>query len=123
MGVFSVTAGIGDPAGERFREVELVVDSGSSHTLLPASVLREIGIRPHKKQRFVMADGRRVDSDIGRTWLRIDGQQEMTIVVFAEEETPALLGAVTLQEFGLGIDPVNHRLVQVEGYRLTRISI
>jgi len=122
MGVFSVTVGIGDPAGQRFRDVDLVVDTGSSYTSLPASVLREAGVRPHKKQRFVMADGRRVESEIGRTWVRIDGGQEMTLVVFAEEGTAPLLGAITLQEFGLGIDPVNHKLVPVEGYRLTIIE-
>jgi len=122
MGVFSVSVGIGDPTGKRYRDIELVVDSGSSYTSLPASMLREVGVQPHKRQRFVMADGRRVESEIGRTWVRINGEQEMTIVVFAEEDTPPLLGAITLQEFGLGIDPVNHKLMRVEGYRLTRME-
>lgn len=122
MGVFSVKVGIGDPSGARFRDVELVVDSGSSYTSLPGSMLREIGVQPHKKQRFVMADGRRVDSDLGRTWIRINGDREMTIVIFAEEDTQPLLGATTLQEFGLGIDPVDHRLVPVDGYRLARME-
>ena len=122
MGVFSVSVGIGDPTGKRYRDIELVVDSGSSYTSLPASMLREVGVQPHKRQRFVMADGRRVESEIGRTWVRINGEQEMTIVVFAEEDTPPLLGAITLQEFGLGIDPVNHKLVSVEGYRLAKME-
>jgi clan AA aspartic protease len=122
MGVFSVTAGIGDPAGNRFRDVEFTVDTGSSYTSLPASILLELGVRPHKKQRFVMADGRRVESDLGRTWIRINGEQEITIVIFAEERTEPLLGATTLQELGLAINPVDHKLVPVDGYRLTRIQ-
>jgi clan AA aspartic protease len=121
MGVLSVNAEIGDPKAEHFQSVEFTVDTGSSHTCLPASFFRELGVEPHARQRFVLADGRRVDSDIGRAWLRIDGQQEITIVVFAEEGTQPLLGAITLEEFGLGVDPVAQKLVPVVKYRLTRI--
>jgi clan AA aspartic protease len=123
MGVFSVTAEIGDPKAEHFENVEFTVDTGSSHTCLPASFLRRLGVEPHARQRFVVADGHRVDSDIGRAWLRIDGQEEMTIVVFAEENTQPLLGAITLEEFGLGVDPLAHKLIPVVKYRLTRIQI
>jgi predicted aspartyl protease len=69
----------------------------------------------------MMADGRIVESDVGRTWIRIDGHAEVTIVVFAEEDTQPLLGAITLEEFGLGVDPVGRRLMPVVKYRLTQV--
>jgi hypothetical protein len=28
---------------------------------------------------------------------------------------PPILGAITLEEFGLGVDPVGHRLIRVPG--------
>ena len=118
MGVFSVSVEIGDPAGRNFRPVEVWVDTGSSHTALPASLLRELGVTPHARQSFVLADGRSVDSEIGRTWIRIDGRSEVTIVVFAEEGTQPLLGAVTLEELRLGVDPVARKLIPVPGYAL-----
>ena len=118
MGVFSVTVEIGDPQSRRFQTVEALVDTGSSYTSLPASKLRELGVSPHARQRFAIADGRVIESDVGRTWVRIDGRTEMTIVVFADEGTQPLLGAVTLEEFGLGIDTMAQRLVPVVGYRL-----
>jgi predicted aspartyl protease len=67
-----------------------------------------------------MADGRRGESDVGQTWIRLDGNTQMTIVVFAEEGTQPLVGAVTLEEFGLGIDPMSQKLISVPGYRLQR---
>ena len=38
------------------------------------------------------------------------------MVVFGDEDAEPLLGAVTLEEFGLGVDPVRRRLVPVDGY-------
>jgi predicted aspartyl protease len=122
VGVFSVTVQIGDPQGERYEPVEAVVDTGASYTQLSASMLRRLGVEPQERRTFIMADGRREPSDVGQTWMRLDGKTKMTVVVFAEEGTPPLIGAVTLEEFGLGIDTVGHRLVPVDGYRLTRLA-
>lgn len=116
MGVFSVRVEVGDPRGERFEPVEALVDTGASYTSAPASLLSRLGLVPHERRPFLLADGRTVERDVGRTWLRIDGRTEMTLVVFGGEDTQPLLGAVTLEEFGLGIDPVKQRLISVPGY-------
>lgn len=113
MGTFSVPVEIGDPAGRRFSPVQALVDTGASHTLLPSSVLRDLGVEPHTQGKFQIANGEIVTRDIGRAWIRLDGQTEMTIVVFGDERTPALLGAVTLEEFGLGVDLIAKRLIPV----------
>lgn len=42
-------------------------------------------------------------------------RRRMTIVVFADEGRPSLLGAYTLEGFGLAPDPVNRRLIPVRG--------
>jgi len=116
MGVFSITVEIGDPQGERFQAVEALVDTGASYTAMPASLLRNLGVVPDERRPFILADGRRVEHDMGQTWLRVDGRTRMTPVVFTDEGTQPLLGAVTLEEFGLGIDPVGRRLIPVPGY-------
>ena len=69
--------------------------------------------------RFVLADGHEVERPIGRTWIRADGQTEMTLVVFAEPGAPVLLGAYALEGLRLAADPVGRRLVPVSGYLLT----
>jgi hypothetical protein len=69
---------------------------------------------------FATADGRHVESELGNIRIRIDGRENWTICVFAEEGTPALLGAYALEAFLLGVDPVAKRLIPVEGVRLHR---
>lgn len=113
MGTFRVQIEVGDPDGNRFEAVEALVDTGATNTALPASQLRRLGVTPHRRAAFELADGRQTELDIGRTWVRVNGELEQTQVVFAEEETEPILGAVTLEEFGLAVDPVKRRLVSV----------
>ena len=66
----------------------------------------------------MLADGGRVQRDFGRTWTRLEGEQDISPVVFGDEDATPLLGAVTLEIFGLGIDPVNMRLIPVDSLML-----
>jgi clan AA aspartic protease len=102
------------PAGP-FRTVDALVDTGAIYTLLPASILREIGVEPAFKMPFVYADGRRVEMDTGTIAVRVDGRLRYTPCIFGEESSGAILGVVTLEELGLGVDPVNRRLIEVPG--------
>jgi predicted aspartyl protease len=69
-----------------------------------------LGVAPHTRAPFALADGAEVEFDLGRAWIRIDGQQAYSLVVFGEV---ALLGAVTLEELRLAPDPVSQRLAPV----------
>ena len=111
MGTFSWPLRISDMDGQRSRDIEATVDTGAAYTTLPGGLLRELGIEPMAKRRFVLADGRRVDMDIGRAWVTIDGDSEVTLVVFGEDDAPSLLGAYTLEGLGLAVDPTSQRLV------------
>ena len=119
MGTFAVTLGVADPQGRRYEEVEAMVDSGAAYTVLPASILKRLGVEPYETRGFVLADGHRVERGFGRTWMSLAGRQDMSPVVFWDEDSVPLLGAVTLEIFGLGIDPVNGRLVPVDAFMLS----
>ena len=119
MGTFSVTLGVADPQGRRYEEVEAMVDSGATYTVLPASILEGLGVTPHESRMFVLADGTRVERGFGRTWMSIDGRQDVSPVVFWDEDSLPLLGAVTLEIFGLGVDPVNGRLLPIDAFMLS----
>jgi predicted aspartyl protease len=109
---------IGDPTGQRYEPVEALVDTGATYTTLPAPLLERLGVAAHVRDTFLLADGRRVERDIGRTWVRVDGRAELTLVVFGDPGTPALLGAYTLEGLRLAADPVSRRLVRVPGLLL-----
>jgi predicted aspartyl protease len=110
VGTFRVRIEVGSPERERFEPVDARVDTGATYTVLPRSLLRDLGIAPHRRAQFVLADRRRVERGLGRAWVRVEGREEYSLVVFGDD---ALLGAVTLEEVGLAPDPVSRRLVPV----------
>lgn len=112
MGTFEVRLEVAGPSRERFEPVEALVDTGSTYTVLPRSLLEDLCVPVDRRARFVLADGSEVERDLGRAWVRFDGREEFTLVVFGEH---ALLGAVTLEEFLLAPDPSSRRLVPVRG--------
>ena len=115
MGTFNITLAVGDPQGESYASVEALVDTGATYTMLPASMLQNLGVVPRDRAEFELADGNVAEMDIGRTWVRINGRSEIVPIIFGEEGTPALLGAVTLEIFRLGVDPVRQGLIPVRG--------
>jgi clan AA aspartic protease len=115
VGTFRVNIEIGDPEGTRYQAVNALVDTGASYTTVPGSILSGLGVPPHDQLTFILADGRRIRRDVGRTWILINGKSEITLVVSGEEGTDPLLGAYALQGLLLWVDLVNERLIPVPG--------
>lgn len=115
MGTFRQAIQLGDPSGQRFQTIEALVDTGATYMFAPASLLRALGVEPIERWPFRMADERRVEYEVGEVRVRIDGRERTTLVVFGEEGAEPLLGAYTLEGFGLAVDPVSQRLVPVDG--------
>jgi len=88
-----------------------LVDTGSEYTWIPRSVLEELRVVAQRKQAFVVADGRRIDRDIGYALVRVAGSEAPDLVVFAEPGDMTLLGAHSLEGLNLKIDPVRKELV------------
>ena len=115
MGTFSVPIEVGDVLGARFVGVDAVVDTGSTYTCLPGSVLSGLGIAVSERRPFELADDRIVQYDIGEARVRLDGREHPVVVVFGPEGSSPTLGKTTLGVFGLGVDPVGERLTRVTG--------
>lgn len=118
MGVFHQRIEVGSPDGQRFEGVDALVDTGASYTALPSSLLQRLGITPHRRLSFMIAEAGRVEMDMGRAWIRVDGQMEMSLVGFARDDALPVLGATTLQELSLAIGPVQEKLVPAANYLL-----
>ena len=111
MGTFTSPLRIADVNGRQSREVEATVDTGAAYTVLPGRLLRELNVEPLGQRRLLLADGRRMNADIGEARATIDGETVTTLVIFGEDDAPPLLGAYTLEGLGLAVDPVEQRLV------------
>ena len=118
MGTFRVELEVGDPRGQNYQVIEAMVDSGATYTTLPESLLRSLGVEPLSNRTFVIADGSQIQRGIGQTWIRLEGEEYISPVIFWADDGLPLLGAVTLEIFSLGIDPVNSRLIPVNSFLL-----
>jgi clan AA aspartic protease len=114
MGTFSVTIEISDLERRASEEVEALVDTDATSTVVPASILGRLGITPVSQQTFEYANGERIELDMAQAIVRVEGRETITWVIFGEE-SGALLGAYTLEGVFLGVDPYNQRLVPVHG--------
>lgn len=115
MGIFRHPMEIGQGHRGPWETFDAVVDTGSAYSWVPASALNRLGIIPLRKRPFETADGRLIMRDIGEAAARLDGEVLTTLVVFGDEGTIPILGAYTLEGFGLAADPLARRLIPSPG--------
>ena len=112
MGTFRMDIGVAGLDGGNPAAVSALVDTGATHSMMPASLLRRLGVTPTRQRTFTMADGRQETYDIGAAMISI-GEEVMPCPVIFGREGRYLLGATTLENFDLAVDPVNQRLTPV----------
>ena len=111
MGTFNWPIRLESMDGAKSLEIEAMVDTGASYTIVPSKLLTEIGISPIDKISLVLADGRTVEYAMGEARAFISGRSIPTLVVFGADDARALLGAYTLEGLRLAVDPAHARLV------------
>jgi predicted aspartyl protease len=90
---------------------EVLVDTESELTWLPANVLRTVGVDPVRNRAFQTATSQKVQRSVGYAILRAEGFETIDEVVFAEPSDMALLGVRTIEGFGVMVDNIAHRFV------------
>ncbi len=75
MGTFSASIEI----GARCESLSALVNTGASYTVVPAALLRQLGVEAHERAPFIMADGSPILRDVGRTWIRGCKKSEGTL--------------------------------------------
>src|SRR5512140_2466669 len=89
----------------------VLVDTGSEYTWVPSDVLMSLGITPERRQRFVVADGRAIEREMGFALVHAGGAFAPDFVVFAEPGDMVLLGARSLEGLNVRVDPIRKMLV------------
>ena len=115
MGTFSVEIDIGGQDGALWTTMDALVDTGASITSAPASILKELGVTPAARQVFQFAQGETRLMEIGYARVRFAEREIVTQVLFNDEGTPPLLGAMALEGAYMAVDPVSQRLIPVPG--------
>ncbi len=109
MGITYVEGTVSGPTGKQ-ATLEFLVDSGAKYTLLPLKSWKAIGLKPVRRLTFVLADGTKVKRDISECYINLVQGKTHTPVVLGRSGDEALLGAVTLEELGLVLNPFQRSL-------------
>ena len=111
MGLTYLEVEVAGPATpDNTEPVEFLVDSGAVHSVVPASVLERLGIKPLDEQVFRLADGTKVVRRKGVAVFRYGDLIGGADVIFGERDDSNLIGATTLESLGLVLDPLKREL-------------
>ena len=106
VGTFFVDVQLAASARPDRRETaKLLVDSGSMYTWISAALLRELGVEPTERRRLLTIEGRTTEREAAEVLITIEGRTLHTLCLFGAPGDLEVLGAYTLEGFGLGIDP------------------
>ena len=115
MGLFTYDVFVGHLDGGQSVAVRATVDTGSIHSMLPASLLAELNVTPLQQRQYTLADRSRREYGFGYVNIAIDDVALPCPVIFGPDDK-YLLGATTLEAFELMVDPVAGDLVPREIY-------
>jgi len=111
MGLTHIKLNIANPARpKRAVELSFLVDSGAVYSVIPSALLRKLGVRPHSKRTFTLADGCEITRKIGDVLFRLNGRRGAAPVIFGEKQDSVLLGTVSLEALGMMLDPMKREL-------------
>jgi clan AA aspartic protease len=111
MGLTYIEATISNPARPRkSARVKFLVDSGAAYSVVPATILRQVGIKPRRKKEFILADGSTVTRRMGEALFRFNHSEGTSPVIFGQKGDSALLGSVSLEVLGFFLDPLKREL-------------
>lgn len=99
--------------------LEAVVDTGATYTWIPEDMLKRLGIKPFETRPLKIASGKIIERKLGLALVTVREKTMPTPVLFGDKGSEPLLGAVTMEELGLSVDPVHRTLVPITAYLLS----
>lgn len=94
---------------KKFIVKEFLVDSGAVYSVMPKDELKKLGIKPHSKREFILANGEEIKRDVGDGSFEYNGRKGAAPVIFGDKGI-YLLGATTLESLGFILDPIARQL-------------
>ena len=110
MPTFSIDVLVGNPLGGKLTKISAIVDSAATHSVLPKSLMVELGIKATDQVAVQDVSGMSV-IDRGLARLFFSGEERTCPVLFGPDNL-ALVGASFLDSFSLLVDGRNQRLLR-----------
>jgi predicted aspartyl protease len=110
MGTLEVRLQVSNPFSQAAVTVDALVDSGSIYSAMPASFLRDLGIEPFETRSMRIANGEVAEYETGVSGFSAEGRYGIAWVIFGPPYQ-YLIGATTLEDLALVIDPMGERVI------------
>jgi clan AA aspartic protease len=114
MGLTYVRILVAKDLGSTPVPVRALVDTGATYSMIPRRILTSLGVTPTEKMPIRLGDGRRKTRDLGLAAVRYGKHATPTWVLFGEPGDTIVLGALTLEELALQVDPKSRTLRRVK---------
>ena len=88
------------------------MDTGALYSFIPEDYLEKIKVEPSAKRNLILADGLQDTRLLGFCDFQIEGLEGSfpCPVIFAPKGSLFLLGATSLEIFGVDVDPIQKKL-------------
>ena len=118
MGLTYTDIDIGaDRALTHLVKVRFLIDSGAEYSVIPRVTLEELGVVPYRNIEIILADGSSLKREAGDVYFQFLGVKAPSPVIFGEPQDEPLLGAVTLENLGFMLDPLQRRIIKRKALR------
>ncbi|MEM4971328.1 MAG: aspartyl protease family protein [Sulfolobales archaeon] len=102
-------ARIGDPEKLKVVDVDALVDTGATLTVIPRWLAEKLGLRVTGRVAVVTAGGR-MELERTRIWIELEGREDIVPAVISDIIDKVLIGVTALETLGLQVDPVTGKL-------------
>jgi len=104
--------------GERFVELEGIVDTGATFTKIPKAAASTIGLQAKYRAEVMLGDGRIVLRDLAVGEVEVEGVKRPVPVAIGEDEETPVIGYTTLEILGFKVNPVTGKLERTPAIEL-----
>lgn len=104
-----VRAKIGDGERRRVVEVDALVDTGATLTVVPRKLAEELNLEVTGKSTVETGAGK-LEFERSRIWMELEGRSEIVPALISNIIDKVLIGVVALEALGLQVDPIAGKL-------------
>jgi len=109
MGHIWVKVRIGDMNRERVVDINAIVDTSATLTVIPRKLAEKLNLRVTGRTTVETGAGK-LELDRSRIWIEIIGKSEIVPVLISDATDKVLIGVTTLEVLGLQVDPITGKL-------------
>ncbi|MYC28880.1 MAG: hypothetical protein F4X65_02165 [Chloroflexi bacterium] len=114
LGTFYADFTLWSNDGTRSHTLNGLVDTGAFYPQVPALILEDLGIEREFSEVFRLADGTKLELDVGQVRIELEGQRRSVYAVFGPAGSSTLLGALALEIFALAIHARNEKFIPAD---------